>query len=264
MALYFVSMTQRRRLKSILSYLSSHREVAVDEACAIFEVSPATIRRDFNLLVQEQKVTKTWGGVKLPSEGGDSVSSAENRNTLFLAEKKRIAERAASLIQENDVIIIDGGTTTSELTPLIADMRIKVITNSVLIAHQIHHTGKGRGGAEVIMAGGLLYPSGALTVGPQAIKNLKEYYANVAFLSVGGISEIGATNSNILVVETERQMINQSEQVVMLADHSKFGKQDLVQLCSFDEIHTLITDDGLDAPDLVRLIKNEGTRVLLA
>lgn len=256
-------MTQRRRLKSILSYLSSHQEVTVDEACAIFEVSPATIRRDFNILVQEQEVTKTWGGIKL-FLAEKTASSIEDRESRFLAEKKRIAERAASLIQENDVIIIDGGTTTSEMTPLIADMRIKVITNSVLIAHQIHHTGKGRGGAEVIMAGGLLYPSGALTVGPQAISNLKGYFANIAFLSVGGISEIGATNSNTLVVETERQMISQSQQVVMLADHSKFGKQDLIQLCSFDEVHTLITDDGLDAPDLVRVIKGKGTRIVLA
>ena len=246
-----------------MSYLSDHLEVTVEEACTIFEVSPATIRRDFNLLAQKQEITKTWGGIKLSSlaEPDRSALSVEKQGTRYLSEKRRIAEQAASLIRENDVVIVDGGTTTSEMTPLIAGMRIKIITNSVLIAYQIHHTGRGKGGAEVIMAGGLLYPSGALTVGPQAINNLREYYANIAFLSVGGISEIGATNSNILVVETERQMIDQSEQVVMLADHSKFGKQDLVRLCDFDRIHTIVTDDQLQAPSLVNHIKSKGTQI---
>ena len=259
-------MTQKKRLKSILSYLSDHQEVTVDEACVIFAVSPATIRRDFNRLAQEQRVTKTWGGIRLslPTENRPNGLSVAARGTRFLAEKKRIARQAASLIRENDVIIIDGGTTTSEMTPLIANMRIKIITNSVLIAHQIHHTARGKGGAEVIMAGGLLYPSGALTVGPQAIDNLRAYYANIAFLSVGGISEIGATNSNILVVETERQMIEQSERVVVLADRSKFGKQDLVRLCDFDKIQTVITDDQLHAPALVDHLESKGTRVVLA
>ena len=162
------------------------------------------------------------------------------------------------------MVIIDGGTTTSEMTPLIADMRIKIVTNSVLIAHQIYHQGKGKEGAEVVMVGGLLYSSGGLTVGPQAINNLREYYANIAFLSVGGLSEIGATNSNILVVETEQQMVNQSERVVMLADHGKFGKPDLVRLCDFDQIDTIITDNQLHAPELVHHIENQGTRIVLA
>ena len=247
-----------------MSYLSDHQEVTVDEVCTLFEVSPATVRRDFNRLANEPKVIKTWGGIRLASsvDNGKNTIARGQQEVRFLAEKKRIARHAASLIQENDVVIIDGGTTTSEMTSLIANLRIKIVTNSVLIAHQIHYESKGGGKAEVIMVGGLLYPSGALTVGPQAIHNLQEYHANIAFLSVGGISEIGATNSNILVVETEQQMINQSERVVMLADHSKFGKPDLVRLCGFDKIHTLITDSQPGEPELVRYIKSRGTDVV--
>ena len=86
-------MAQRKRLKSIVAYLADHHEVTVEEACALFAVSPATIRRDFNQLAQEHKITKTWGGIRLTAAyNGEGMISAGERSTSFLAEKKRIAQ----------------------------------------------------------------------------------------------------------------------------------------------------------------------------
>jgi DeoR/GlpR family transcriptional regulator of sugar metabolism len=74
------------------------------------------------------------------------------------------------------------------------------------------------------------------------VTNLREYHSRWAFLSVGGLDERGATNTNQLVVESERAMIEQSEHAVILADHSKWDHRDMIRQCAWSEIHCLITD----------------------
>ena len=103
-------MTQSQRHRSILDFLESHPELVVEDACKLFDASPATIRRDFNELVEQHLAEKTWGGVmKISQFINNGMLPISYRQILHMEEKKLIAEKASSFVQDGDVIFIDGG-----------------------------------------------------------------------------------------------------------------------------------------------------------
>jgi DeoR/GlpR family transcriptional regulator of sugar metabolism len=240
-------MNRWDRKKKILSLIESQFEMSVNEACGLLNASPATVRRDFEDLVEKGLVKKVWGGITAKSGGGINhvMIPVAIRETKFAEEKRRIAMKAASLVKEGDVIIIDGGTTTLSMAPFLANRKIRIITNSILIAHQIYKERELSQGAEVFLTGGLLFPDSGLLVGPQTSENIHQFNADLGFISVGGIDEEIATNTDQLIVANERAIIRQSEQVVILADHSKFGIKDMCKICRLDEVDILITDEHL-------------------
>jgi DeoR/GlpR family transcriptional regulator of sugar metabolism len=119
---------------------------------------------------------------------------------------------------------------------------VKIVTNSIAIAHAIDRARGSRVGAEVFLTGGRLYPDAFALVGPQARAALAHYRAKWVFLSAAGVDGEGVTNSNELVVETEHVMIAQAERVVLLVDGAKFGVRAMVPLCALGALHTLVTD----------------------
>lgn len=254
-------MNQRSRLQAIIRQLQQKPELTVDEACVLVDASPATIRRDFNLLSENGEVVKTWGGIAKTDDHSGDMKPLRLRQSQNIREKRAIARKAASMIQEGDVILIDGGTTTLEMAPLIANLKIRIITNSILIAHEIQQLRSGWKGAEIFLIGGFLYPDSGLIVGPEANKNLMQYHADYAFLSVGGIEKEIITNSNQLVVETEKTMMQQSDQVIILADKSKIGSRTMVKLCDPKEVNILITNKQADQKILTWL-EVKGIKVL--
>jgi DeoR/GlpR family transcriptional regulator of sugar metabolism len=258
-------MQQRERFREIKKYLMSNIELSVQEACELYQASPATIRRDFNQLAEDGEVIKTWGGIKLPPVAMplEGLTSPAYRKGVRENEKRKIAEKAASLVEDGDVILIDGGTTTYYMTSFLTAKNIRVITNSILIAHKIDQDRQAKfGNAEVFITGGFIYPHSGLLVGPQAIANIQQYHANKAFLSVGGIDLEMASNSNQLIVESEQAIIQQSEKIIMLADSSKFGKKSMVKLCELEEIDILITDYTENNEALIGQIRNRNVSVM--
>jgi len=241
------TMRQNLRLQAILDYLQDHAELTVDQACTLLKASPATIRRDFNMLNEHGEVSKTWGGVARKQQMLSDMKPLFLRQTHFVKEKKAIARAAASMIKDGDVVMIDGGTTTLEMTPLLLKKKIRVITNSLLIANKLHLLQKGWQGAELFMTGGFLYPDSGLLVGPEANKTILAYHADWAFLSCGGVDKTGVTNSNQLVVETERNMIQQSNRAIVLADYSKFGNRSMSKICEFSELDMVISNTQLES-----------------
>ena len=253
-------MNKRKRIEKILKFVNENGELTVEDACERFSSSPATIRRDFGFLSEKKVVAKSWGGIMTLSGNSviDSMTPVSYRKSEFLNEKQAIAKKAASLVKDGDILIIDGGTTTLEMIPFLSNLHLKIITNSILIALEIENL-KNKHQLEVFLTGGMLYPGSGLLVSTQASDTLKNFHANWLFLSTGGVSEVGMSNSNILVVETERSMIMQSEKVVLLADSSKIGKKDLVKLCNFNDLNKLITNidskskktlEGIEVGDL--------------
>lgn len=164
------------------------------------------------------------------------------RDQLNADAKETIARQAAQWVKDGDVVAIDGGTTTLRLAPYLANRPVRIVTNSILIAHRIEQLRKGANGADVFLTGGFVYPGSGLLVGPQAVANLREYHSRWAFLSVGGLDPQGATNTNQLVVESERAIIKNTDHAVILADHTKWGQRDMVRQCEWNEIHRIITN----------------------
>jgi len=155
-------------------------------------------------------------------------------------------------------LVIDGGTTTLCMAPHLANRPVRILTNSILIAHRIDSLRSVTGGAEVFLTGGFLYPGSGLLVGPEAVQSLSQYHARWAFLSVGGLDAEGGTNTNHMVVESERAMIRVAESIVVVADSSKWKRREMVRAFTWSEADILITDPPL--PETVQPELVEKTR----
>lgn len=237
-------MRPLERHRAILSLVERQGDLTVEEACRTLAISPATARRDFSELAARSLVLKTWGGIKnLSTHASNSeMLPSKLRESINSPEKERIARKGCELVQDGDVLFIDGGTTTLGMAPLLANRPVRILTNSILIAHRIDALRSVDQGAEVFLTGGFLYPRSGLLVGPKAVQSLAQYNARWTFLSVGGLDALGATNTNHLVVESERTMIQMARSTVVLADSFKWKRQEMVRAFEWTEVTDLITD----------------------
>jgi len=257
-------MIQQLRHERMIDYLNAHEILSVEEAMALFAASPATIRRDFNDLAAQGLVQRVRGGIKLVRAGGQPMLPFSLREVRHSREKEALARRAAGLLRPGDVIFIDGGTTTFHLGGCLPDIPLCLITNSLRLAAALEERRAERARWDICVTGGFIYPhSGGLLLGPTAQASLAQYHAHWAFLSAGGVAEGGITNTNELVVDTERIMIGHAEKTVILADHSKIGKYALCHVCPLDRVDFLITDEWPESTELLSKFGAAGVEVLL-
>ncbi len=239
-------MKRRLRQRQILELLQSDPELSVEEACERLGASPATVRREFVALAAEGRVEKTWGGIRA-KETASVVPAGPAAFTKRLAEnaaeKRAIAEAAAALLTDGDVVMIDGGTTTFQLCEFIALKRIRIITNSLVIAQEVDRCKGAQRGAEIYLTGGILQPESSVLSGPPAEAFLKRYHARWAFLSAAGVDAKEATNHNEAVLASERLMIEQSDRVALLVDENKLGRRAMCSVCSLSKVDHLFTGD---------------------
>lgn len=232
-------MLQSQRQDGIITYLESHDYLEITTAVEMFDSSPATINRDFNELARSGKAERVRGGlrpIRTPLE-----PSFASREHLFSEEKARLAHEAAKLLRPGQVIFVDGGTTMFHLGRALPDFPLHIVTNSLRLAVLLESETLNRPSLEVSLTGGYLYKQSGILLGPNTRKSIEHYHAEVAFLSVGGINRSGAFNTNELVTETERAMIERAEKTVILADHSKVGRAATCHVCPLDDVDVLIT-----------------------
>ncbi len=259
-------MKRRLRLKQILELLELDPELSLAEACGRLSISSATVRRAFAALEATGQVVRTWGGIQLAGTGAWRMGppAFARRLELELDAKRAIARAAAALLKEGDVVMIDGGTTTFQLADFIALKQIRVLTNSLVIAQAIDRLKAGRPGAEVHLAGGLLEPDSGLVVGPRAEAFLGRYRARWALLGAAGVDVTSVSNYNEAVLASEKRMIDRSDQLMILADSTKLGRQALCELCPLEEVDHLLTTDSASASRLIRSIRRRGVTITCA
>ncbi len=244
-------LKRRQRLRQILDLLATREELSVDEACRLTAASEATIRRAFAELASTGEVEKTWGGIRHSStqRGMAAPLAFTKRLAAESAEKRAIAQAAAALPKDGDVLMIDGGTTTYQMAEFIAGRRVRVITNSLVIAQAIDQHQGARRGAEVLLCGGSLQPESGIVAGPAAETFIKRYRAEWLFLGCAGVDATRVSDYDEAVLASERLMIERSARIVLLADHTKIGRTAMCQLCATKELNHLIT--GTAAPGAV-------------
>ncbi len=252
----------RSRREAVLRHLHLFGELSVEEAASLLRVSGITVRRDFRALAEQGIVQRHRGGIRLPEVRSTvpfSMREIENPSI-----KARLAREAVKRLQPNDVILIDGGTTTFHLHALLPRIPLKVITNSLPLSVALAESRGNVAWPEIHLTGGVLYQQDGLLVGPGARRSLREYHARWAFLSVGGIeADSGTSNTTELVADVEAEMIRQSDTVVVLADHTKIGRKALCRVCALEDIDLLITDRHPDSEQAVQAIRDSGTMVEL-
>jgi DeoR family transcriptional regulator, fructose operon transcriptional repressor len=226
------------RRQTILQIIETKGFVSLTQLVDLLGTSDSTIRRDLEVLDGIGQIRRTRGGAAYI---GESLTSFDVRRTRAREQKERIAETAASLVQTGETIILDGGTTTLEVARHLAGRPLQVVTNSIPIVNALVNSPE----TELIVIGGFLYPKTGVNLGPIAVEALKSIHARRLFISVGGITAASLFNSNALLVETERQMIEAAEEVIVVSDSSKLGHSALAQLCSLQSVDRLIIDAGI-------------------
>jgi DeoR family fructose operon transcriptional repressor len=250
---------RQTRLKELLS----RRGISdLDTLSSELQVSQSTVRRDVELLEQEGLVRRTHGGVIWVGDkvtGGSRPYAFDQRMGYQLDAKRQIARAAKSLVQAGDTVLIDGGTTTFHLAQELLGQPMQLVTNSLPIANLFLNDEN----VELILAGGLMYPRYGVLLGPMAENVLSTIHTRTMFLSVAGVHEGSLYNQNLLLVQTEQRMMQQSQQVVLLVDSTKFGQQALAKLCQLEEIDVVVSDSGLPAEHR-QSVKSAGCELIIA
>ena len=258
-------MVRQMRYDRILAQVEGDQYLSVGEAVKILGASPATIRRDFDHLAEQNLVQRTRGGIKRCGSARDGIMVPfAQREIRFSREKDAIARKAVELLSPEDVVIVGAGTTTYHMAGCLPTFPLKVITNSLRLASVLGDRGLGESQIDVYMVGGYLYPQASILLGPQSRAGFSQYHARWTIMSVGGIDEAGLYNTNELVVDTERAIIERSEELVILADHSKLGHRAMSFLADLDVMRILITDRAPDTNGLLEAISDRGVRVIVA
>ncbi|MCR4830251.1 MAG: DeoR/GlpR family DNA-binding transcription regulator [Pseudobutyrivibrio sp.] len=231
-------LTEERRTK-IVEIVNSKKAVSVNDLVDMLDTSAATIRRDINELNRLNQLVKVFGGATAISSldvntKEDAVNQKASKN---VAEKDCISKYAASLIQDNDFVYIDAGTTTLKLIDYIDNKSAKYITNGVVHAKKLMDKG-----FSVIMIGGRLKASTEAVVGPDCVEFIKKYHFTKAFMGTNGISlHAGFTTPDVDEAMIKTEAIRHTYMSYVLADHSKFDQINSVTFAAINEC-SIITD----------------------
>jgi DeoR family transcriptional regulator, fructose operon transcriptional repressor len=247
-----------QRRNQLLELVRQHGFASLPELAETLGVSESTVRRDLDYLEETGTAKRTHGGVFYAGPS-PKLPHFEERQPAQWDKKKQIAERTASLIEDGDTILLDGGSTTYEVARLLVGRPLQIVTNSLPVANLFASSIS----SDLVLVGGFVYPRTGVMLGPYANQMLAELSVRRAILSVAGINERGFFNNNLLLVETERVMMRAADQVIVVADSSKFGRQSLAHLCGLGEVHTVVSDQ--EVPQEWRTaIQEVGVEMLVA
>lgn len=236
------NLSSLERHRRIIEIVNTKGYESVINLCKDLKVSAVTVRKDLMLLEKNNKLYRTHGGAGNTNPFTVDRPVNEKKN-LQIEEKKRIAKKAAEYIESSDSIIIASGTTMLALAREIEiNLKLTVITSALQVADElIRHPD-----VDVLQLGGLIRKSSSSVVGSYAEDILKDFYCTKLYLGVDGIDfEFGITTSNSMEAQLNRRMMSVAQKVIVLSDHTKFGKRGFSKICSLDEIDEIITDKGI-------------------
>jgi DeoR family transcriptional regulator of aga operon len=252
-------MLIEERRQHILALIQKDGRVLVDELSSDLDLSQITIRKDLDYLQSKDLLLRTHGGALPTQAGALSDPTIQEKEELYREEKVKIAKAAAAMVSEGQCIILDSGTTTTEIARSLTSLRhLTVITNALNIAADL-----ARSEFEIILIGGTLRKNSLSVVGPLAEDVLKEMHADIVFLGVDGFDiKVGLTTPNVLEARVNRAMVNAAEKVVAVCDSSKFNRRSLSLIVAASEIDHVITDAELSDED-VKTIRDAGIEVTI-
>ena len=252
-------MLERERKQTIFRLLDLHTFASIHDIVEATGASEATIRRDFIELESEKKLRRVRGGVELTHERGAAVqveAPLDRRVSVNQEKKRRIARQACKLVEPGETIMIDGGSTTFHMAEYLATLNVTVVTNSFAIAeHLVRHSR-----CTVIIPEGTVNPSSQLILNNLSADPFANYNVKRAFMGVEGITETTLTNSEPLLIQMERAMIAHAQELIILADDSKFGKIGHLILCPVEKVARIITSPQAD-PSIVKALRTKGIEI---
>ncbi len=252
-------LLNEERRRAILELINRDGRVLVNELAKAFDTSQVTIRKDLEILHVDGLIHRTHGGALPSREGALADPTLREKEKLHRKEKLRIAEAAASMVNEGQVVILDSGTTTTAIARVLRSFHsLTIVTNAVNMVSELAGTE-----VEVILTGGTLRKNSFSLVGPIAEETLRKLSADILFLGVDGFDvEHGLSTPNLLEAKVNRIMVEISKVVVAVCDSSKFGRRSLSLIAPPAAMQHVITDEGISKADL-KALKKAGIDVIV-
>jgi DeoR/GlpR family transcriptional regulator of sugar metabolism len=249
-----------QRREKILELIQEDGSAKVISLAKMFKVSEVTIRQDLEKLESEGLILREHGGAFLKNVE-DSVRSFTLFNQTNMDKKAIIGKVAASLIETGETIILDSGSTTTEIArQLIGKKGITVITNALNIALILG----AEPGIEVIVTGGEFKPPTLSLTGQKAAKFFEDIHVDKLFLATAGISlRSGLTYPSLSDIVVKKAMIDSADKTYLVADSSKIGKNAFASLGALSLIDYIITDPAI-SPDHLQLFKDHEIEIIIA
>ncbi|MEM8736368.1 MAG: DeoR/GlpR family DNA-binding transcription regulator [Planctomycetota bacterium] len=234
-----VNVTDQRRAK-LLELIRQQSFASIPDLRAALSVSESTIRRDLDYLESEGEARRTHGGVFFTGKAASQLQF-EDRFAEQWDRKRAVAKAASELIEDHDTLLLDGGSTAYELARQLVGRPLQIVTNSLPLANLFASSEQ----VDLVLLGGYVHSRTGVSLGPYANQMLESLNVQKAILSIAGCDHRGYYNSNLLLVETERAMMQCADQTIVVADSSKFGKSSLAKLCTLEEVQTVVSDNEL-------------------
>ncbi|MDY3691693.1 MAG: DeoR/GlpR family DNA-binding transcription regulator [Dysosmobacter sp.] len=234
-------MFQQERQDKILQYINAHKNVRTKDLSRIFKASMVTIRADINELDKKGLIVKVHGGALAIADRINLEIPSQSKMRLNSAEKRIIGKLAADMVEENDVILIDSGTTTLEVARALRNKKVTVITNDIQIGALI--ASDTRGNITLIVTGGTVEANTFTLCGIETLNFLKRIKVNKLFMGCDAIDpQRGVSNRTLIEAGIKREMMAVSEKVIAVLDSSKHNKEVFIHVCDISEIDVLVTD----------------------
>lgn len=247
------------RHQQILETARAHGRVDVAGLARDLSVTPETVRRDLTALERRGVLRRVHGGA-IPVELLGFEPGIADRESHSAGQKERIARAALDELPDGGSIIIDAGTTTVRLAELLpTDRELTVVTHSIPVASVLIS----RENVTLHLLGGIVRGRTLAAVGSWTRAQIADVYADVAFMGTNSLSvEHGLTTPDIAEASVKRALMSAARRTVVLADHTKFGRESFARVAPLSDVDTVITDVGLDV-ELAGDVENAGPRVVV-
>ena len=249
-------MLNEERRQKIEQFLSKNKRLRVSSIANQLQTSEVTIRKDLEVLERRGVLTRVHGGAIVNHSTVTDLALTE-KERIHIKQKQRIAQKAAEMISEGEVIILDSGSTTLQIARQIKFYKnLTIITNAVNIASELAASDM-----EIILTGGILREKSFSLVGPIAEEAMRNFTADKLFLGIDGIHfKHGLTTPNVLEAKINQLMVKAAGEVILVADSSKFGRRSLGFIADISSLQKIITDKEINPEDINRL-ENMGIKV---
>jgi DeoR/GlpR family transcriptional regulator of sugar metabolism len=253
-----VPISNTERQQKIFQIIEEQGRIAISEICDAFGISEPTARRDLDSLEHDGKIQRVHGGALLVRKAAPEEPILR-RSTEQESEKERIGKACAALINNGDTVFLGTGTTVLQVARNLIGRPLTVITNSLPIINLFADCPE----INLIALGGIFRSSERSFIGHITEQALRDLRADKVIIGIHAISlEHGLTNDYLSETVTDRTIIQMGQKVMIVADHTKFGRISTVYVTPVEKIHTIITDNLVD-PTLIDLLKSKNVDMVV-
>ncbi|TKT76120.1 DeoR/GlpR family DNA-binding transcription regulator [Aquamicrobium sp. LC103] len=254
-------MHEKERHRIILSAVQEKPVATVQELVELTSSSEATIRRDIAALHVQKRLRRVRGGAEAitpPQFVGLAGRPFSVNETMHAAQKRAIARAAVALCADGEPIIINGGTTTFQMVHFLTNRRMPIFTNSFPIAeHLLKHSKN-----TVMLSGGTIYREQNIILSPFENDVTRNFYARRMFMGAQGLGPLGLMEGDPLLIQAEQKLIDQADELIVLADSSKFRQRSSLILCGLSRIATVITDEDIEDRE-AKMLETAGINLIV-